>query len=221
MNLATLTKQFGTDEACRAHLERVRWPDGPVCTHCGSTEGASPVGGRTGLHRCHACSGQFSVTVGTPMHGSHLPLRLWYRAMYLMLAFTAGISSVKLAKGLGVGQKTAWLLAQRIRAMQANGENLPIAGIIVEPLMDKQAHHERRCAMMPVDAREIARRWAIGQSLSGVQKQRLRDMPEDVRHKLDAIEPKRLRNRSSRLHSERGAGFRASTCPRTSRGSRK
>jgi transposase-like protein len=207
MNLATFTKQFGTDEACRAHLERVRWPDGPVCPHCCSVEGASPVGGRAGLHRCHACSRQFSVIVGTPLHGSHLPLRLWYRAMYLMLAFTEGISSVKLAKGLGVGQKTAWLLARRIRAMQASKGGLPIPQPIVEPLMDKQAHHERRCAMMAIDAREIARTRAIGQSLSGVQKQRLRDMPEDARHKLDAIEPKRLRNRSSRLHSERGRGF--------------
>ena len=99
MRLTVFWRQFGTDEACRAHLEHMRWPDGPVCPHCGSAEGASSVGGRTGLYRCHACAKQFTVTVGTPMHGSHLPLHLWYRAMYLTLAFTKGISSGPTRKG--------------------------------------------------------------------------------------------------------------------------
>ena len=126
MKLTTLLQRFGTAEACREHLESVRWPNGPVCPHCG----AGPVGGRPGFYRCHACEEQFSVTVDTPMHGSHLPLNVWYLAMYLILASSKGISSVKLGEHLGVGQKTAWLLGHRLRAMLAAGEKLPLSGIV-------------------------------------------------------------------------------------------
>jgi len=130
MKLTTFLNRFGTDETCRAHLESVRWPDGPICAHCGVVGGAGPVGGRTGFYRCRACGKQFSVTVGTPMHGSHLPLNVWYLAMYLVLASSKGISSVKLGEHLGVGQKTAWFLGHRIRALLEGGEKLPLSGIV-------------------------------------------------------------------------------------------
>jgi transposase-like protein len=205
MELAAFSRLFGTDEACRVHLERVRWPDGPVCPQCGSSEGASSVGSRPGVYRCRACAKQFTVTVGTPMHGSHLPLHLWYRAMYLTLAFTKGISSVDLAKSLNVDQKTAWLLVQRIRAMQANGGKLPVAGL-TEPMLGKREHEQRRWAIMAIDAREIARLRAAKRPLWPSQKQRLDEMPKDVREELDAIEPERSRYTSSRLYSKRGRG---------------
>jgi hypothetical protein len=91
---------------------------------------AGAVSGRTGFYRCHACEKQFSVTVGTPMHGSHLPLNTWYLAMYLILASSKGISSVKLGEHLGVGQKTAWFLGHRIRAMLASDDKTPLSGIV-------------------------------------------------------------------------------------------
>ena len=83
-------RKFGTDEACRAHLESVRWPDGPVCDRCGTINDAIPVEGRAGFWRCRPCGKQFSVTAGTPMHGTHLPLHVWYLAMYLILASSKG-----------------------------------------------------------------------------------------------------------------------------------
>jgi len=130
MKLITFMKRFDSDDACRAHLESVRWPHGPTCPHCGAVDNAKPVGGRPSWHCCHACGKQFSVTVGTPMHGSHLPLRVWYLALYLILASSKGISSVKLGQHLGVGQKTAWFIGHRIRAMLDSGDETPLSGIV-------------------------------------------------------------------------------------------
>ena len=130
MKLTTFLSRFGTDEACRAHLEGVRWPHGPVCDRCGSVDNASPVAKRAGVHRCRACGKDFRVTVGTPMEDSRLPLRVWYLAMYLILASSKGISSVKLAEHLGITQKSAWFLGRRIRALLSSGEKLPLSGVV-------------------------------------------------------------------------------------------
>ena len=86
MNLTTFVKTFATDEVCRAHMQSVRWPNGPVCPKCGTINDAAHVGGRPGVFRCNACKSQFTVTVGTAMEGTHLPLNIWYLAMYLMMS---------------------------------------------------------------------------------------------------------------------------------------
>ena len=130
MKLTTFLSRFGTDEVCRTHLESVRWPHGPVCDRCGSVDNASSVAKRPGVHRCRDCGKDFRVTVGTPMEDSRLPLRVWYLAMYLVLASSKGISSVKLAEHLGITQKSAWFLGHRIRALLASGEKLPLSGIV-------------------------------------------------------------------------------------------
>lgn len=130
MKLRAFLRKFSTDEACRSHLESVRWPHGPVCDRCGVVGEAIPVEGRTGFWRCRACGKQFSVTAGTPMHGTHLPLPVWYAAMYLILASSKGISAVKLGEQLGVQYRTAWHLGHRIRAMLASGEKPPLAGLV-------------------------------------------------------------------------------------------
>src|ERR1700677_4605968 len=67
-------RTFDTDEACRTHMQRVRWPHGPVCTKCGTINEAAPVGGRPGVFHCDGCKSQFTVTVGTAMECTHLPL---------------------------------------------------------------------------------------------------------------------------------------------------
>jgi transposase-like protein len=130
MKLRTFMQRFSTDEACRAHLESVRWPKGPVCDRCGSVNEAAPVGGRPGFWQCRPCGKQFSVTAGTPMHGTHLPLHVWYLAMYLILASSKGISAVKLGEQLGVQYRTAWHLGHRIRAMLASGDKVPLQGLV-------------------------------------------------------------------------------------------
>ncbi len=123
-------RKFATDDACRAHLEGVRWPAGPVCDRCDSINEATPVEGRVGYWRCRACGKQFSVTAGTPMHGTHLPLHVWYLGMYLILASSKGISAVKLGEQLGIQYRTAWHLAHRIRAMFASGEKPVLSGLV-------------------------------------------------------------------------------------------
>ena len=130
MKLSTFMTKFGTDDACRAHMESVRWPFGPVCPACGSVDDAVAVSTRPGLYRCKACNKQFTVTVGTALEGSHLPLRVWFLAMYLMLSTAKPISAMSLSKHLGIQYRTCWHLLHRLRAMLAGGEKLPLAGIV-------------------------------------------------------------------------------------------
>ena len=129
MKIRTFIKKFSTDEACRAHLESVRWPEGPICPRCGTVAEATTVANKPGYWQCRPCGKQFSVTAGTPMHGTHLPLSVWYLAMYLILASSKGISAVKLGEQLGVQYRTAWHLGHRIRAMLASGEKPILSGL--------------------------------------------------------------------------------------------
>jgi len=111
--------EFTEDEA-RAYFERLRWPTGPVCVHCGVAE---PVphrlngeASRPGTFQCNACKGQFTVTVGSIMEDSHLPLATWAKAFHYMAAGKKGISALQLQRQLGIGSyRTAWYLAHRIR----------------------------------------------------------------------------------------------------------
>lgn len=128
MSLLAFLKRFPDDDACWAHLEAVRWPDGPVCPKCGSIDNAHHVG-RAHYRRCNACKAKFRVTHGTPFEGTHLPLRTWFTALYLVAAASKGIPSVKLGEHLGVGQKTAWFLGQRIRRMMEDRDGL-LSGIV-------------------------------------------------------------------------------------------
>lgn len=106
------------DEA-KAHeyLERLRWPNGPVCPHCGATKiyrlDVKSVKRR--VLKCAACRKQFSVTVGTVFEDSHLPLTKWLAAYHLMCASKKGISALQLSRMLGVGYRAAWFMAHRIR----------------------------------------------------------------------------------------------------------
>ena len=116
MSLLTFLARFPDDAACWAHLEAIRWPHGPVCPGCGSVADCHLVG-RAHYRRCNACRRKFTVLHGTPFEGTHLPLRTWFTALHLIAASSKGVSSVKLGQHLGIGQKTAWFLGQRIRRM--------------------------------------------------------------------------------------------------------
>jgi transposase-like protein len=129
MSLLTFLEHFPDDDACWAHLETVRWPNGPVCPRCGSVNNAHHIGPGAHYRRCNVCKAHFRVTHGTPFEGTHLPLRTWFTALYLLAASSKGISSVKLGEHLGVGQKTAWFLGQRIRRMMEDKEGL-LRGIV-------------------------------------------------------------------------------------------
>ena len=117
-NLLDLMDDYNTDAQCRALLENLRWPSGVACPRCGSL-GVSAVKTRP-VYDCNDCRYQFSVTAGTIMHDSHLPLRKWFVAIYLMCESKKGVSALQLKRTLGVAYRTAWHLSHRIRAAMAS-----------------------------------------------------------------------------------------------------
>ena len=125
ITLAQLFKMFPDDETAMAWVERIRWPDGPTCPHCGGDRITHPVKHKTMTHRCKDCRKWFSVRTGTCMESSRLGLQTWVVAIYLLNTGLKGQASLKLHRDLGVTQKTAWHLAHRIReAWEDNGGDL-------------------------------------------------------------------------------------------------
>lgn len=109
-----------TEDEARTILERIRWPKGPTCPHCQSQNATRIVAKsakvRDGLLQCKDCRGQFTVTVGTVMHRSHITLRQWVQAFHAMSASKKGISALQLQRNLGLkAYPSAWHLAHRVR----------------------------------------------------------------------------------------------------------
>lgn len=121
-NLVTLLPQFSDEDKAREHLEGIRWPNGPVCPHCGAAkvyrleakpESKRPV--RKGVWKCAECRKQFTVRVGTIFEDSHIPLSKWLMAFYLLCSSKKGMSAHQLHRSLGITYKSAWFMAHRIR----------------------------------------------------------------------------------------------------------
>lgn len=129
LTLAQLQKRFCDPAACLAFLEKARWPAGPVCPACGVVDRSSRITTLPGRFTCLDCGKRFSVTAGTPMHSTHLPICTWIVAMYLLATSSKGISSLKLASWLGLQYRTTWHLTHRIRAMMDSDSAL-LKGIV-------------------------------------------------------------------------------------------
>lgn len=116
---------FHNEEAAYEFVEARVWPNGPQCPNCGEKGRVSKMGGastRIGTHKCYVCRKPFTVKVGTIFESSHVPMRLWLQAIYLISFSKKGISSNQLHSTLGVTLKTAWFMSHRIReAMKADG----------------------------------------------------------------------------------------------------
>ncbi|MBT5413670.1 MAG: IS1595 family transposase [Rhodospirillaceae bacterium] len=122
---------FHDVNAARAHLESVLWPDGPVCPHCGEFDNVRKLKGkshRPGLHQCNSCRGHFTVTVGTVLERSKIPLNKWVLAFHLVSSSKKGISAHQLHRMLGVTYKTAWFMAHRIREAMRELNPGPLGG---------------------------------------------------------------------------------------------
>jgi transposase-like protein len=121
---------FSDEAKAREHLERVRWPNGPVCPHCGS-ENVTRLSGKSGdqgqLH-CRACRKRFTVAVGTVYERSHIPLHKWVLALHLMAASKKGVSAHQLHRMLDITYKAAWFMAHRIREAMMDTDAGPIGG---------------------------------------------------------------------------------------------
>jgi transposase-like protein len=109
-----LSRRFPTPDSAREYMELKRWNGQPVCPSCGIVE---PIYKRpvAGFYRCPGCKLDFTVRTGTIMERSHIPLDKWLLTMYLLTTARKGISSLQLAKEIGITQKSAWFLLQRIR----------------------------------------------------------------------------------------------------------
>ena len=123
---------YHDDDKAREHLERLLWPDGPECPRCGigaeritKLEGKST---RPGVYKCKDCRKPFSVTVGTIMERSHIPLSKWVMAAQLMASSKKGMSALQLQRMIGTNYETAWFLFHRLRECADDPKAGPLGG---------------------------------------------------------------------------------------------
>ena len=114
-------------ESARLYLEARLWPDGVVCPTCSGQDRITTR--KNGFYRCNKCKLDFTVRTGTIFERSHVPLHKWIYAMYLMVTARKGISSLQLAKEIGITQKSAWFVLQRLREACA-GQTGKLSGLI-------------------------------------------------------------------------------------------
>lgn len=124
LTLVQMSKQFATEESAREYFELLRWPNGPFCPHCGNaaadriykvTENQEKKI-RSGLYKCAECQQGFTVTVGTVMEDTHIPLHKWLIAFYTMCASKTQVSALQLQRQLEIGSyRSAWFMCHRIR----------------------------------------------------------------------------------------------------------
>ena len=148
-SLPEVEARFPDEAACARWLVARRWPDGFRCPACGHDE-AWELGRERLTLQCAACERQTSVTAGTVLHGSHLPLRTWFLAAWLMATHSNGISARQLWRQLGLGSyKSAWLLVRKLRRAMADPGREPLAGLVEVdetsiPFRGKDGPTERR-----------------------------------------------------------------------------
>jgi transposase-like protein len=130
MNFREFTERFRTEEDCRTHFFKMRWPDGFVCPKCGHNEYGT-IRFRN-LYQCKRCGHQASLTAGTIMHKSHTGLLEWFLAIFLVVNDKRGISANQLSKDIGVSYYTAWLMLHKLRNAMAQRDKKYILGGIVE-----------------------------------------------------------------------------------------
>lgn len=120
---ANLPRRFTNSDAARDHLERLAWPQGAVCAHCGVVGKAARLKGkstRPGVYWCNACGRPFTVTVGTIFESSKVPLNSWLYLNHLLCSSEQRISVGQMARMLKVTYKTAWFMARHVRGAIAS-----------------------------------------------------------------------------------------------------
>lgn len=132
-SLVEIYRRFPNHDACVAHLEAVRWPDGPLCPYCGAERVSRNRDASRGLTaarwKCQRCLKSFSATVGTIFHRSHIDLQRWYLLIALMLSAKKGLSAMQASRDLDMRRPTVWKMMHRIRGAMADQGPL-LAGIV-------------------------------------------------------------------------------------------
>ncbi len=129
-SLIAFQRLFPDDDACARWLVAVRWPNGFRCPACGHDRGWES---KTKKHsfECIRCHRQTSVTAGTLLHRTKLPLTIWFWAAYLMATHSNDISALQLQKQLGIGSyRSAWMLAAKLRRAMVTPERSPLSGLV-------------------------------------------------------------------------------------------
>ncbi|HVQ44591.1 MAG TPA: IS1595 family transposase [Candidatus Saccharimonadia bacterium] len=128
LNLIAFYNRFPNEDACHAYLAESRWHGEPICPHCGCLDVYTLKSRR--IFKCTACMKQFSARIGTIFEESRLPLQKWFLAIYLLTSHKKGVSSIQMSKHLGITQKSAWFLLQRIRHAVLDGSDRLLNGIV-------------------------------------------------------------------------------------------
>jgi predicted RNA-binding Zn-ribbon protein involved in translation (DUF1610 family) len=130
MSRTEFETRFPDDDACARHLADRRWPDGFVCPACGVVKGWA-LCSKPHTWECSGCGRQTSVTAGTVMHRSHLPLRVWFLAAHIVTSHSNGISALQLQAQLGLGSyKTAWLMLHKLRRAMVDPDRGLLQGFV-------------------------------------------------------------------------------------------
>jgi transposase-like protein len=155
MTINLTDKIFHDVNAAREWLEASRWPNGPVCQHCGTSNvlRLSGDGHRPGLFHCRECRGQFTVLTGSVMESSHIPLPKWVLAIRLMSSSKKGVSAHQLHRSLGITYKSAWFMAHRLREAMSDPTPARIGGEgkVIEA---DEAYHGKKKNPEPSPARK-------------------------------------------------------------------
>jgi len=122
MSMPEFIAQYGTEEQCAAALEQTRWPDGFRCPRCGSAAHGVIQDDRAKRFQCKACRHQTSLTAGTVMEATKLPLTTWFLAIYLLSQAKTGLSALALKRQLGVSYPTAWRIHHKLMSAMAERE---------------------------------------------------------------------------------------------------
>ncbi len=126
--LLELEQRFSTDAACREYLFALRWPEGFICPRCRGTKGWYT---RRGLYVCAGCQYQASVTAGTVFQDTHLPLTLWFRAMWYLTSQKNGVSAMSVQRVLGLGSyQTAWAWLHKLRRAMVRPGRERLCGVV-------------------------------------------------------------------------------------------
>ena len=122
ISITQLLRRFTDDGLCIEWLENVRWLDTPVCPHCGGSENISQPASKPHTYWHGDCRANFSLTTKTVLHNTKTSAQNWVVAIYSVLTAAKGISALQLSKELGVQQRTAWYMLQRIRVACEAGD---------------------------------------------------------------------------------------------------